>query len=124
MAEGLFRKHHGEQFDVYSAGIEKHGLNPLAVDVMHEIGIDISSHDSKTVDELGPEPFDFVITVCGHADETCPVFPATTKKMHQGFDDPPKLAAAAQSEGEKLTHYRRVRDEIAYYVEALPRRLR
>jgi arsenate reductase len=103
-----------------SAGIEKHGLNPLAVKAMREIGIDISGHRSKSVDELGSSDFEYVITVCGHANETCPVFPARTRLVHRGFDDPPRLAAQATSEEEAMTHYRRVRDEIKDYILTLP----
>ncbi|MDH3439728.1 MAG: arsenate reductase ArsC [Gammaproteobacteria bacterium] len=120
MAEGLCRQLRGDQIDPVSAGIETHGLSPLAVKVMDEIGIDISGHHSKTVDDLGDMAFDAVVTVCGHAHETCPVFPGSTRIVHQGFDDPPMLAADAQTEEEALQHYRRVRDEIRAYVETLP----
>ena len=120
MAEGLCRSLHGETIDAFSAGIETHGLNPLAVRAMAEIGIDISQHLSKTVDDLPGVEFDYVITVCGHADETCPVFPAKTRVIHHGFDDPPKLAAGADSDEAALVHYRRVRDEIRDYIAALP----
>ena len=120
MAEGLARHRHGDAIHVASAGIEKHGLNPLAVRAMAEVGIDISGHTSKTVDDLGDAEFDLVITVCGHADETCPAFPGGTRVIHQGFDDPPKLAADAADEDEAMVHYRRVRDEIRDYVEQLP----
>ena len=123
MAEGLCRHLLGDQYQCYSAGIEKHGLNPNAVKVMQEIGIDISGHHSKTVDELDDIPFDYVITVCGHANETCPLFPARTRMLHQGFDDPPRLAETAQTEEEALTHYRRVRDEIREFILELPGRL-
>lgn len=123
MAEGLARARLEPSIEVWSAGIEKHGLNPLAVEVMHEIGIDISGHQSKTLDELSGIEFDAVITVCGHANETCPVFPDATCKLHEGFDDPPKLAANATSHAEALAHYRRVRDEIRAYVESLPGKL-
>lgn len=119
MAEGLARHCCGDQFDVYSAGIEKHGLNPLAVKAMQEIGIDISGYESKTLEDIAGTTFDFVVTVCGHADESCPAFPGKTKKIHRGFDDPPKLAALANSEEEALTHYRRVRDEIREYTASL-----
>lgn len=119
MAEGLCRHFRGDTIDAYSAGIAKHGLNPLAVKVMREIGIDISHHRSKTIDDLGRDDFDYVITVCGHANEICPVFPARTKLIHRGFDDPPKLAAGAANEDEALIHYRRVRDEIKGYILTL-----
>ena len=117
MAEGWGKHLLSSRFNVYSAGIEKHGLNPNAVKVMAEQGIDISGHYSKTLDELKNVHFDLVITVCGHADETCPVFSGNTKKIHHGFDDPPKLAANAKTEEEALQHYRRVCLEIKSFVE-------
>lgn len=123
MAEGLCRKLHGDSIDAFSAGIETHGLNPLAVRAMAELDIDISGQRSKTVDDLAGDGFDFVITVCGHADETCPVFPAKTRVIHRGFDDPPKLAAGAGSDDEAMPHYRRIRDEIRDYLGDLPKHL-
>ena len=120
MAEGLCRHLRGDEISAYSAGIEKHGLNPLAVRVMKEIGIDISGQYSKTVDELSEREFNLVITVCRHANETCPVFPGKTARIYQGFDDPPKLAANEKTEDEALAHYRRVRDEIKEYIQSLP----
>jgi arsenate reductase (thioredoxin) len=93
------------------------------VRVMAEAGVDISGFRSKTVDELPEQEFDYVITLCGHAQETCPFFPAKTRRLHVGFDDPPKLAETAQSEEEALGHYRRVRDEIRDYVRNLPEAL-
>lgn len=87
---------------------------------MAEIGIDISGHRSKTVDDLDNTDFDYVVTVCGHADEICPFFPAKTRVIHRGFDDPPRLAEGAASEEEALVHYRRVRDEIREYILTLP----
>lgn len=120
MAEGLCRHLRGDLVDAYSAGIETHGLNPYAVRVMAELDIDISGHHSKTVADLAGREFDYVVTVCGHADETCPLFPARTRVIHRGFDDPPKLAAAAVTEDEALVHYRRVRDEIRDFIETLP----
>lgn len=119
MAEGLVRDRWGDRYEVHSAGIEKHGLNPRAVSAMDEIGIDISRHESKTLDDLEGD-FDFVITVCGHADETCPMFPGKTTKLHRGFDDPPKLAEEAVTEEQKMAPYRRVRDEIRNFVDRLP----
>ncbi|WP_031387836.1 arsenate reductase ArsC [Desulfonatronum thiodismutans] len=120
MAEGWTKHLKGDVVEAFSAGIEKHGLNPQAVRVMAEAGVDISEFRSKTVDELPEQEFDYVITLCGHAQETCPFFPAKTKRLHVGFDDPPKLAETAQSEEEALGHYRRVRDEIRDYVRTLP----
>ncbi len=120
MAEGWARALKADVIDAYSAGIEIHGLNPNAVKVMAEAGVDISGHRSQRVDELMDVPFDYVVTVCGHAHETCPVFPGRTKIVHVGFDDPPRLAQSAATEDEALAHYRRVRDEIRAFVETLP----
>lgn len=119
MAEGWTRALKSDSIAPYSAGIEKHGLNPNAVRVMQEAGVDISDQRSKTVDELEVE-FDTVITVCGHADENCPAFSGSPRVVHVGFDDPPKLAANAKDDEEALSHYRRVRDEIRAFVENLP----
>ena len=123
MAEGWCRHLMSGRFACASAGIEKHGLNPLAVKVMAEAGVDITVQYSKTTAELDDEEFDFVVTVCGHADENCPFFPAKTKVIHHGFDDPPKLAEKAASEEEALGHYRRVRDEIRDFIQLLPEQL-
>ena len=123
MAEGWARYLKGDVLEPYSAGIEVHGLNPYAVKVMKEAGVDISHHRSKHVKELFHIPFDYVVTVCDHANETCPVFPGRVKRLHVGFDDPPRLAATLSSEEEKLAVYRRVRDEIRALVETLPESL-
>ncbi|MBL7075839.1 MAG: arsenate reductase ArsC [Kiritimatiellae bacterium] len=123
MAEGWARALKGDVIEAYSAGIETHGLNPNAVKVMAEAGIDISTHKSECVDDLLDIPFDYVITVCSHAHETCPIFPGKANVIHVGFDDPPALAANAATEEEALTHYRRVRDEIRTFIEALPETL-
>lgn len=120
MAEGWARHLKGDVIEPYSAGIETHGLNPDAVRVMAEAGVDISGHRSKKAEDLGGVEFDYVITVCGHAHETCPIFPGGTKVIHVGFDDPPKLAANAANDEERLVPYRRVRDEIREFVERLP----
>ena len=120
MAEGWARKLKGDVLEVYSAGIEKHGMNPHAVKVMAEAGVDISKHHSKTLAEIGPVDFDYVVTVCGHADGNCPVFPGKTKVAHVGFDDPPRLTTHLPDGEEKLAVYRRVRDEIRLFVETLP----
>lgn len=119
MAEGWARHLYPDSVRAYSAGIQKHGLNLNAVRVMNEVGIDISDHDSKTLEDLGPVEFDLVITVCGHAHETCPVFLGNARVIHQGFDDPPRLAENAASEEEALGHYRRVRDEIGAFMKTL-----
>ncbi len=120
MAEGWARHLKSEAIEAYSAGVETHALNPNAVKVMAEAGVDISGHRSKNVAELKDVPFDYVITVCGNAHETCPMFPGKAKVVHVGFDDPPKLAKTAQTEEEALSHYRRVRDEIRAFIDSLP----
>lgn len=123
MAEGWTRRLSGGQIEPYSAGIEKHGLNPTAVQVMAEVGVDISGQVSKTLDDLKDVQFDYVVTVCGHAHETCPVFPGRAKVLHVGFDDPPRLARAESDPDKAVGHYRRVRDEIRDFVASLPGRL-
>jgi len=120
MAEGWARALKAEVIEAYSAGLEQHGLNPHAVTVMAEAGVDISKHYSKTPAELGPVPFDYVVTVCGHADENCPVFPGKTRVLHFGFDDPPRLTRDLPDGEGKLAVYRRVRDEIRGLVEQMP----
>jgi arsenate reductase len=120
MAEGWARHLKRDVIEPYSAGIEKHGMNPHAVKVMAEVGVEISKQFSKTTEEIGPVEFDYVVTVCGHANEHCPVFPGKTKVMHVGFDDPPKLTQHLADGEEKLAVYRRVRDEIRKFVERLP----
>jgi arsenate reductase len=126
MAEGWTRHLRGDVIEAYSAGVETHGLNPLAVRVMAEAGVDISGHASKLVDDL-PQgvAFDFVITVCDNAREACPFFPAASRVLHVGFDDPPALARELAAKGAPdeeavLAVYRRVRDEIRAYVLTLP----
>lgn len=111
MAEGWGKKYWREEFNVFSAGTKKHGMNEFAVKVMKEVGVDISSHFSKTVDELPVITFDYVMTVCDHASENCPYFPGG-KVIHLGFQDPPALTKNMSNEEEILTVYRRVRDEI------------
>ncbi len=120
MAEGWARQLKGDRIEPFSAGIEAHGLNPLAVRAMAEAGVDISRQTSKRVDGLPDVPFDYVVTVCGNAHERCPLFPGRAKVLHVGFDDPPRRAQGARSEEEALVHYRRVRDEIRAFVETLP----
>jgi arsenate reductase len=124
MAEGWARALKGDVIEAYSAGIETHGLNPNAVKVMAEAGVDISKQTSKNVNTLLDVPFDFVVTVCGHADENCPFFPGDAKVVHVGFQDPPAMAKLVEGEEEKLACYRRVRDEIRAFVEKLPGGLR
>jgi arsenate reductase (thioredoxin) len=120
MAEGWTRVLKGDLIEAFSAGIETHGLNPRAVEVMAEAGVDISHHRSKTVADLPTKDFDFVVTVCDDAHEACPLFPGKTRVVHVGFDDPPRLAKDAKTEEEAIAHYRRVRDEIKEFVETLP----
>jgi len=120
MAEGWTRHLKGDRIEPYSAGIETHGLNPNAVKVMAEAGVDISGHHSKHMNEVMDIPFDYVVTVCDDAHESCPFFPGGTRIVHVGFDDPPRLAKQAGNEQEALDHYRRVRDEIRRFVESLP----
>jgi arsenate reductase len=120
MAEGWARHLKRDSIEAFSAGVEPHGMNPHAMSVMEEAGAPISDQRSKHVDELKDVEFDYVVTVCDHANESCPVFPGKTKVVHVGFDDPPRLAKGAQSEEEALGHYRRVRDEIRAFVETLP----
>jgi arsenate reductase len=120
MAEGWARALKGDCLEAYSAGIEKHGMNPHAARVMAEAGVDISRQHSKTLAEIGPMEFDYVVTVCGHANENCPVFPGKTQVVHVGFEDPPKLTTNLLDGEEKLAVYRRVRDEIRRFVERLP----
>ena len=120
MAEGFARTLRSNDMEAYSAGIEKHGLNPLAVKAMAEAGVDISGYSSKTVDELPVTEFDYIITLCGHANENCPYFPGKAQRIHAGFDDPPALAKDARSEEEALAHYRRVRDEIRQFILDFP----
>ncbi len=123
MAEGWARHLKGDIIEPYSAGIETHGLNSNAVKVMAEAGVDISSHYSKHLNEIKDVSFDWVITVCDNANESCPIFPGKANRFHISFDDPPKLAKNARSEKEALDHYRRVRDEIKNFVQGLPENL-
>lgn len=123
MAEGLCRHYKGDFYHVYSAGLQAHGLNPHAVQVMAEINIDISAHESKTLDSLNHIELDEVVTVCAYANQSCPVFKGIARVTHMGFDDPPKLAQNAQTEEQALCHYRRVRDEIKAFIQQLPQTL-
>ncbi len=112
MAEGFLKHLLGPKADVRSAGIEAHGLNPKAVEVMGEAGIDISHHTSKKLDEYSGETFDFVVTVCDSTRESCPHFPAKTKTIHRNFPDPAKATGSSE---EILREFSRVRDEIAEF---------
>jgi len=119
MAEGWANHLRGDRIEACSAGIETHGMNEHAVRVMAEAGVDISGHFSKRITDLPATDFDYVITVCDHAHESCPVFSGTTRIIHRGFDDPPRLAAGETDPEKILDHYRRVRDEIRTYILTL-----
>lgn len=123
MAEAWTRHLKGDQFDAYSAGVQPKRVDPRAIKAMMEVGIDISSQKSKNVEAFGNMEFDYVITLCDNARESCPYFPAKTRLIHKGFEDPPRLAENARSEEEAMSHYRRVRDEIRAFVESLPESL-
>jgi arsenate reductase (thioredoxin) len=116
MAEGILRHDGGGSFEVFSAGVKPSSVRPEAIKAMREIGIDISSHHSKSVDEFVGQEFDYVITVCDDAKETCPVFPGKTNRIHQSFEDPPP--PGAKSDEETLSIFRRVRDEIRGWMKS------
>lgn len=113
LLHGYLQQELGERATVYSAGVEVHGLNPRAVRVMAEDGVDISHHTSNHVDEYAAVPFDYVLTVCDHANEVCPVFPSSARKLHHNFPDPAK---ATGSEEEIMSQFRRVRDQVRAYA--------
>ena len=117
MAEGLLRHDAGTRFEVHSAGTRPGHVRPEAIAVMKELGIDISKHRSKSVDEFAGESFDYVLTVCDHAKETCPIYPGHLKRFHQNFEDP---ADSAGSEAERLAIFRKVRDEIRSFLRRFP----
>lgn len=110
MAEGLLRDMAGDRFDVESAGTERTRVHPLAIDAMRELGIDLTSHTSKTLDMFDGQHFDYVITVCDRANESCPIFPGDTTRLHWSFADP---SAATGSDEERLQSFRTIRDQIA-----------
>ena len=116
LAEGYLRFFHGEKTNVYSAGVETHGVNPRAIATMKEDGIDISMHTSNHVDEYLHIPFDLIFTVCDHASERCPIFPSSAKRIHHNFTDPAK---ATGSEEEIRAEFRRVREEIKEFCSIL-----
>lgn len=122
MAEGWARKYWGNEFNVYSAGTKKHGMNERAMKVMKEAGVDISSQYSKTVEELPKVTFDYVVTVCDSAKENCPYFPGG-KIVHVGFQDPPALTKDMKDEEQILAVYRRVRDEIEAFIKDMKSKL-
>lgn len=117
MAEGLLRHDAGDRFEVFSAGTKPGQVRPEAISVMRELGIDISGHRSKSVDEFASQSFDYVLTVCDDARESCPVFPGKAVKIHQGFQDPAALPGSA---AERLALFRRVRDEMRRYLSTFP----
>jgi arsenate reductase len=120
MAEGWARHLHPDTIEAYSAGTAPTSLNPRAVRVMAEAGVDIRGQTSKHVDDLAGLEFDYLITVCGHADEHCPAMAGAQRRLHVGFDDPPRLAQDAATEEQALEPYRRVRDEIRDWINKLP----
>jgi len=122
MAEGFARKYCGGEFNVYSAGTKKHGMNARAIKVMQEAGVDISTQFSKTTEELPKMNFDYVVTVCDAAKESCPYFPGT-KIVHVGFEDPPALTKSMTQEEAILNVYRRVRDEIESFIQNMNTKL-
>ena len=123
MAEGWARHLLSERIEVVSAGVVKHGVDPKAIKVMAEVGVDISGQESKTIDELPDQSFDVVITLCDAANESCPFFPGPVIRLHQGFDDPPMLTKGIKDEEKALPVYRQVRDEIRDFVLNLPERI-
>jgi len=120
MAEAWTKRLKGNVIDAYSAGTVPKGVDPRAVKAMKEAGIDISTYRSKSTTELMNMEFDYVITLCDDAQQACPFFPAKTRVLHHGFEDPPALAINAKSEEDAMVHYRRIRDEIRAFVNTLP----
>jgi arsenate reductase len=118
MAEGLLRHDAGDRFEVFSAGTRPSRVRPEAIAVMHELGIDISDHRSKSIDEFADQSFDYVLTVCEHAKESCPIFPGQPIRIHQSFEDPAELQGPDE---ERLALFRRIRDELRTYLSRFPR---
>lgn len=116
LAEGYLRYFHGDKANIYSAGVETHGVNPRAIATMLEDGIDISQHTSNHVDEYLHIPFDLIVTVCDHASERCPIFPSSAKRIHNNFPDPAK---ATGSEDEIMAEFRKVREQIKAFCKIL-----
>ena len=123
MAEGWARHLHADRIEPHSAGSSPGRVDARTVAVMREVGVDLSEQRSKHLDELASVAFDWVVTVCDQANECCPVFPGRVRRLHIGFDDPPRLVVAEVDEERALEVYRRVRDEIRVFVEDLPERL-
>ncbi|RJR46426.1 MAG: arsenate reductase ArsC [Desulfobacteraceae bacterium] len=120
MAEAFTNTLKRHELEAHSAGVSPKGVDPRAIKAMAEVGIDISGYKSKDVSAFGNLEFDYVVTLCDNAREACPYFPAKTRVVHRGFEDPPRLAAGARNEEEAMDHYRGVRDEIRAFVESLP----
>jgi arsenate reductase len=120
MAEAWTNRLKEDQFEAYSAGVAPKGVDSRAVKAMEEAGIDISQQKSKDIDSLGDIEIDYVVTLCDNAKESCPFFPARTKLIHRGFDDPPRLAEGISDEQKAMAFYRRIRDEIRAFIEGLP----
>ncbi len=116
MAEGLLRSLYGKRYEVFSAGTKPSGVNPNSIEVMKEIGIDISSHYSKNVKDFINEDFDYVITVCGIAEESCPFFPGGKQQLHKDFEDPSSFSGNKE---EVLAKFRKIRDELKKWIEEL-----
>ena len=123
MAEGFVRHLRGDDIEAYSAGVAPKGIDPRAIKVMSEVGIDISEQGSKSIEEIRHVEFDYVVTLCDKAQQSCPSFPEKTRVIHVGFQDPPKLASISKNEEEAKIHYRRIRDEIRDFVVQLPESL-
>jgi arsenate reductase len=123
MAEGWARRIKGDEIEAYSAGVSPRGIDPRAIRAMAEVGIDIAGQRSKSLSDVREIPFEYVVTLCDHARQSCPSFPGRVKVVHAGFEDPPQLAKNARSDEEAMGHYRRIRDEIRVFVERLPQAL-
>jgi len=123
MAEGWARHLKRKEIEAYSAGVSPKAVDPRAIKAMAEVGVDISDQRSKSLADVRAIPFDYVVTLCDNAHQSCPAFPGTTEVRHVGFEDPPYLARTARSEEEAMAHYRRIRDEIRAFVERLPESL-
>lgn len=120
MAEGWTRHLKKDLLQPFSAGIEKHGLDPLAIKVMDEVGVDISKQKSKLITELKDKDFDYVVTICEDANRNCPIFSGKVKRIHHAFDNPPRIAKTLTSQEEIFSLYKRVRDEIKEFVSNMP----
>src|SRR5688572_10239971 len=118
MAEGLLRQDAGDRFEVASAGTHPSLVRPEAITVMNEIGIDLSGHYSKSVDDFAGEQFDYVLTVCDQAREVCPIYPGHANRLHHAFEDP---AGVKGTEEQRLNAFRKVRDEIRAYLKSFPK---